>query len=189
VFTIGREVKIRRVKKSDAIKMKKCRICEILVHSYGVIIDPISDSVTQFSENWYQRLDKEPFGWVICKKGRIIGEIILDNFDFETCSAELSIGLFLKSDVGLGTGRIAVCLVLDYAFRVLHLEKITLNVSTSNVRAIRCYQACGFRMTSLTESLCVIEMYVMKKDYIQKPPSFCYSPPFLKEILHKFKAA
>ena len=48
-----------------------------------------------------------------------------------------------------GLGAQAVALLRDYLFDALEADAITLDPETWNIRAIRCYEKCGFRKTML----------------------------------------
>lgn len=58
-----------------------------------------------------------------------------------------SFGIFIgdKNYWGHGLGTEATILALDYAFNVLNLHSISLEVVDYNKRAIQCYEKCGFR--------------------------------------------
>jgi RimJ/RimL family protein N-acetyltransferase len=49
-----------------------------------------------------------------------------------------------KAYWGRGYGRDALTVLLDYAFRLRNMRRVTLSVNGTNERAIRAYQACGF---------------------------------------------
>jgi RimJ/RimL family protein N-acetyltransferase len=53
--------------------------------------------------------------------------------------------VFVASLRGRGMGREVTRLVVAWAFDVLGLHRLQLEVAASNRRAIRCYLACGFR--------------------------------------------
>ena len=59
--------------------------------------------------------------------------------------AEYSVGLFVPALRGRGLGREITRLVLDWAFGPLGAHRVELEVLADNDRAIRCYEACGFR--------------------------------------------
>ena len=63
----------------------------------------------------------------------------------EQHSAEYSVGLFIAALRGQGLGREITRLVLAWAFDVLGVHRVELQVLASNSRAINCYLACGFR--------------------------------------------
>ena len=47
---------------------------------------------------------------------------------------------------GRGLGAFTIKSILKQAFCILQLERVSLVVYQNNTRAIRCYEACGFRM-------------------------------------------
>jgi RimJ/RimL family protein N-acetyltransferase len=55
------------------------------------------------------------------------------------------VGLFVAALRGQGLGRETTRLVLDWAFGPLGAHRVELEVLVTNRRAIRCYEACGFR--------------------------------------------
>ena len=75
---------------------------------------------------------------------KLIGQCALFGFDDVAQSAELGITIGDKEYWGLGYGRDAIMLLLDYGFRLRNLRKIYLKVNSNNERAIHAYAACGF---------------------------------------------
>jgi ribosomal-protein-alanine N-acetyltransferase len=59
------------------------------------------------------------------------------------------VGLFVASSRGQRLGWEITRLVLSWAFGVLGLHRVELEVLASNSRAIRCYLACGFRQEGI----------------------------------------
>ena len=47
---------------------------------------------------------------------------------------------------GRGLGTFTIKSILKQAFCILQMERVSLVVYQNNTRAIRCYEACGFRM-------------------------------------------
>jgi RimJ/RimL family protein N-acetyltransferase len=82
--------------------------------------------------------------FVIEADGQFIGLVVLHSFDDVAHTALLGIAIGDKAYWGRGYGREAVGLILRYAFRYHHLERVWLRVHARNQRAIRAYQACGF---------------------------------------------
>jgi RimJ/RimL family protein N-acetyltransferase len=81
--------------------------------------------------------------------GRLIGSIELEHIDWRGGRAELSICIGDKKCWGQGFGADAIRVFTDFAFYRLNLAHIYLRVYRGNVRAIRCYQKCGFRKEGL----------------------------------------
>jgi [ribosomal protein S5]-alanine N-acetyltransferase len=59
--------------------------------------------------------------------------------------ATYTVGLFVAALRRRGLGREVTRLVLAWAFDVLGVHRVQLEVLASNDRAINCYLACGFR--------------------------------------------
>jgi RimJ/RimL family protein N-acetyltransferase len=76
--------------------------------------------------------------------GHCIGSAQL-NVNADQHRARYSIGIFVAALRGQGLGREITTLVLDWAFGPLGAHRVELEVLASNLRAIRCYEACGFR--------------------------------------------
>lgn len=60
-------------------------------------------------------------------------------------SALFGISIYDPQDWGKKFGREAARLLVKYAFNVLNLNRIELEVLDNNERALRCYHAVGFR--------------------------------------------
>jgi diamine N-acetyltransferase len=99
-------------------------------------------SLTEFLDSLVR--DKVNVTFAIEVDGVFIGSCGLFTFDRRAGTAELGIGIGDRDYQGLGYGREAVSLLVDYGFRLLNLRKIWLKTSTGNQRAIRSYQAVGF---------------------------------------------
>lgn len=76
--------------------------------------------------------------------GKYIGNCGLMGLGDPHGSAELGIVIGDRAYWGRGYGREAVCLLLRYGFHYLGLRRIVLTTHAKNLRAIRCYLACGF---------------------------------------------
>lgn len=79
--------------------------------------------------------------------GKVIGQCGLfgwDKFRGVGHGCELGIAIGDKSYWNRGYGREAIGLLLDYGFMYWNLHRISLETSSINLRAIRCYTACGF---------------------------------------------
>ena len=78
------------------------------------------------------------------EKGNYLGQCNLLSVDRVARHAEMAIVLAPDS-VGRGYAREAIGLLLRYAFDEMNLRRVHLKVLADNERAIRCYEACGFR--------------------------------------------
>jgi RimJ/RimL family protein N-acetyltransferase len=79
------------------------------------------------------------------KDGTYIGNIGLNGIERENRRAQLGIIIGDKRFWGKGYGTDAIRALLDWAFRYLNLNRISLTVFAYNERAIRCYRKAGFQ--------------------------------------------
>jgi RimJ/RimL family protein N-acetyltransferase len=84
------------------------------------------------------------YTWAVEHEGRCIGGTGL-RVNTDQHRAAFWIGLFVAGLRGRGLGRQTTNLVVDWAFSELGAHRVELEVLAGNHRAIRCYQACGFR--------------------------------------------
>ncbi len=89
------------------------------------------------------------FGIVVRETDQLIGSTGLDQIDFRNQSASFSIMIGEKSVWGKGYGTEATALVVQHAFRELHLNRVQLHVYEYNLGAIRVYEKVGFRREGL----------------------------------------
>ena len=108
-------------------------------------------------ENWYEGQRKSPYTWHIEHEGRCIGACRLHHLSEADRSGTFAIGIFDVSRLSQGIGTEAGELVLAYAFDVLGLHRVDLKVLDYNLRAIRCYEKCGFRKDGLLRENAFIE--------------------------------
>ncbi|MGE5391577.1 MAG: GNAT family N-acetyltransferase [Deltaproteobacteria bacterium] len=86
------------------------------------------------------------FGIRLVEDDRLIGNCGIVNIDNINRKAEIGIFIGERDLLGQGYGREAVMLLLDYGFNILNLNNIYLRPYSFNTRAIRCYEACGFKV-------------------------------------------
>lgn len=75
---------------------------------------------------------------------RLTGYLQITNIQPVPRSAELGILIGAEADQGQGFGQEAVRLALDFCWRDLNLQRLTLFVVGDNPRAIRAYGKTGF---------------------------------------------
>ena len=78
-------------------------------------------------------------------EGRAIGCVNLTNIHPINRSAEFSIMIGVPEFWSKGYGKAATIAMLDHGFRDLNLNRIHLYVLTGNARAVKMYEAVGFR--------------------------------------------
>lgn len=78
---------------------------------------------------------------------KMIGTVSLERIKTGHQSAILGIFIGDKDYLNDGYGTEAIKLILDYGFNYLNLHSISLHVLSCNIRAIKCYEKCGFKKT------------------------------------------
>ncbi|MFY9945499.1 MAG: GNAT family protein [Exiguobacterium chiriqhucha] len=82
--------------------------------------------------------------FAVASDGELVGFVSVAQTDAET----VDLGLGMKPDLtGNGGGRAFVTSILDFVNTTYAPRRITLSVAAFNVRAIRVYEACGFKQT------------------------------------------
>jgi len=82
---------------------------------------------------------------IIAPDGRIIGERVINEIDWEARRANYRIGIFQSTERGKGIGSWAVKMTRDFAFEKLRLHRLELDVFSFNTRAEKTYVAAGFK--------------------------------------------
>lgn len=96
---------------------------------------------------WYSRLTHRADSLVLGIEvgGHLIGDMELEHISWRAKTAELSICIGEREYWGRGYGAEAIGLLLDFCFGSLGLRRVYLRVYRHNLRAIKCYEKCGFR--------------------------------------------
>lgn len=96
---------------------------------------------------WHQRSksDRHSLRLGIVASDDLIGDIELDHIAWRSGDAEMRIRIGDPKQWNQGFGSDAVMALLGHAFTRMNLNRIYLRVISSNQRAIRCYEKCGFR--------------------------------------------
>ncbi|HEY3083799.1 MAG TPA: GNAT family protein [Chloroflexota bacterium] len=76
--------------------------------------------------------------------GRYVGHVRLNFLSWRDRNARMAMGIYDRRFWSRGFGTEALRLLLRYAFDDLALHRVDLRVIAYNVRAMRCYEKCGF---------------------------------------------
>jgi RimJ/RimL family protein N-acetyltransferase len=115
-----------------------------IMRMYGADPQTLPDWTMAGAQAWVDRVTAAECAWIIEHKGRLIGAVRLHGHDAADNRAQLAIGIEDTASLGRGIGRRVIGHVLDYAFHGAGLHRIGVRVLAMNVRAIKCYAACGF---------------------------------------------
>ncbi len=102
------------------------------------------DEVVNFFLQCVEADDRYDF-LIIAPDGRIIGESVINEIDWEARSANYRIGIFHSNERGRGIGSWTVKMTRDFAFEKLKLHRLELNVFSFNSNAEKTYLATGFK--------------------------------------------
>ena len=89
--------------------------------------------------------DNRYFFLIISCDGRIIGESVITEIDWELRCANFRIGIFHSTERGYGIGTWATEVTRDFAFEELKLHRLELDVYSFNPRAEKVYLKAGFK--------------------------------------------
>ena len=92
-------------------------------------------------------LDEEDrcFFLLISPDGRILGESVINEIDWQVRRANFRVAIFQPAQRGKGLGGWMIETVRDFAFEKLRLHRLELDVFSFNPRAERTYLKAGFR--------------------------------------------
>lgn len=102
------------------------------------------DEVVNFFLKCIEADDRYDF-LIIAPDGRIIGESVINEIDWDLKCANFRIGIFHTSECGNGIGSWAVKMTRDFAFEELKLHRLELDVFSFNPRAEKAYIKAGFK--------------------------------------------
>jgi len=142
----GKYVNIRPIQKSD-LKYIKSWINDAEVQYYSQENYPFYFSNLLIKKIYSDAIKGRRLVFIIeDKNGQVIGELWLHPIDYKKKTTELVIVIGKKELRGKGYGRDAINTIKDYCFNTLKLNSIYLKVFSFNIRGIKCYKACGFKV-------------------------------------------
>ncbi|MDK2907091.1 hypothetical protein X928_05385 [Petrotoga miotherma DSM 10691] len=142
------DIKLRPLKLTDADYMKEFTEDEdisrnLLFTRYPF---PTENMISFIKTSWE---DKRNIHYAIANENdEYIGTISLKNISYIDKNAEYAI-VTRKKYWGLNVASLATDKILNYGFYTLNLNKIYLNVLSSNLRAIRFYKKYGFNQEAI----------------------------------------
>ncbi len=103
--------------------------------------------IRQYLDNAQQDIyEAKQLRLAICKNATSTAIGLIDLFDFDPKNKRAGVGIILQnaSDRNQGFGKEALGLVVNYAFRHLHLHQLYANISTDNIASLALFATFGF---------------------------------------------
>lgn len=141
------EFVIRFAKAEDVLKYYEQNYCPLekeVARLTGSKEAFTKDEVTSFFLKSLKEDDRYLF-LIIAPDGRIIGESVINEIDWNLRCANFRIALFHSAERGKGIGTWATQVVRDFAFEELKLHRLELDVYSFNPRAEKIYLKAGFK--------------------------------------------
>jgi len=126
-------------------------------------------------KDWFKKMSafENNYEFVIenIENNEIIGICGFNEIDFK--NSNTIIGIFIKKEMqNKGYGKLALKILINFAFDELNLNKIKLNVFSFNPNAIKLYEKLGFKTEGILKNELfrfgkyhnVINMAILKKD-------------------------
>ncbi|GAC1357140.1 MAG: GNAT family N-acetyltransferase [Herpetosiphon sp.] len=108
--------------------------------------DWMPKSLARYEQEFDKRLeDRNQIHFAIEADGTMIGGIGIIHQHTQSGVAEFGMAILEPAYVGNGYGRDAINVFVDWAFRIINIRRLCLQVLATNERAIRAYRACGFQ--------------------------------------------
>lgn len=144
---IGKNVKLRMIEKEDLTLINQWR--NDLEIKNQAILHPFPVT-KELEDNWYNKVannvqNNEVFFTITDKKEKVIGYTMLKSINWIHRNCYFGIIIGDKENQGKGIGKEALSLLVEYAFATLNLHKITLEVLSNNINAIKLYENNGFK--------------------------------------------
>jgi [ribosomal protein S5]-alanine N-acetyltransferase len=145
-FLTGTKIKLRKLTENDHKKYMEIEdvMENRLLADDDLPFPPTEEDHKNFLKGISSKKDDYMFAVETIDDNLFIGTIGLfrTNWKNGTCY----VGISLSSDYqGKGYGTDAMKVLLDYIFEYININKVKLEVFSSNERAIRSYEKCGFK--------------------------------------------
>ncbi len=140
----GDRVILRPIIKEDAPQMFSALSDKESMRLTGTQATYTLEQVETFCENISMANDRADYAITINDDPTYIGEVVLNQIDWDNRNASFRIALSNQKYFGKGYGTDATKLILAYGFETLRLHRIELEVYDFNPRAQHVYEKVGF---------------------------------------------
>lgn len=140
----GEKVILRSISGSDTTNILRWRNSDTVKQFFIDRRELTSETHTQWLKN--KVFTGKTVQFIIVNKttNTDIGTVYLRDVDFYHKKAEFGVYIGETCDLGKGYGTESAKLICEYGFNELHLNKISLRVISSNIRACKSYEKIGF---------------------------------------------
>ncbi|ERN53808.1 GNAT family N-acetyltransferase [Alkalihalophilus marmarensis] len=139
----GENVLLRQPIESDLRDYMNVEEDNELKKMYGIEAVDITPKTFERAKRFIEAIANNQWEWCVVYQNRFVGQARLTVNQTDN-RARYAVGLFDPSVWNKGLGTEVTNLVLEFAFKTLNLHRVDLRVLEYNVRAIRCYEKCGF---------------------------------------------
>jgi diamine N-acetyltransferase len=141
----GERVILRSMEKTDLPHLHKLRQnVELMTAAQGYWVPKSFEKLLERFDMKFREPDQSWFAIQIDDK--VVGDIALQFVDRRSQASAFGMSIVDPDYVGKGYGREALGLFLDWAFDDQNFRRVWLGVWSTNTRAIRAYEACGFKI-------------------------------------------
>jgi len=140
----GDQVTLRSITKEDAPQMFAALSDEESMKLTGTQATYTLEQVEAFCEKISTADDRADYAITINDDLTYVGEVVLNNIDWDNRNASFRIALGNQKHFGKGYGSEATKLIVAYGFENLKLHRIELEVYDFNPRAQHVYEKAGF---------------------------------------------
>ena len=146
---------------------------EVLRWSGGTSTEiPLDEFKTRLRSDQKNQLMYRRAFLITLRNGQIIGRVGVFAIDWEKREGELGIAIGEPTQWDKGYGREAIQLMLERIFQTTSIERIYLYTFPDNIRAQRCFAACGFQALGTARRFSPdlgeydgVEMEITKRDW------------------------
>lgn len=170
----GERIYLRPITAADAEDMLKSLQDEESMRLTGTRSSFSKEAVINYCKRIETAADRVDYAIILKETQAYIGEVVLNEIDWENRSANFRIALAAKEWFGKGFGTEATRLMLKFGFMELDLHRIGLEVYDFNPRARHVYEKVGFVFEGTHRDVLfwegeyhsAIQMSILKPEYV-----------------------
>ncbi len=140
----GEKCLLRPVKVEDAVIIANLIENMEERENLQAVFPTSEEELSRWIEGLYRKKVPRDIVFAIEVEGTLIGTVSLHDINWTSRHATLTIAIYRSDYRGRGIGTEGVALLLDYAFDLLNLHRVKLEVYEYNKTAIHIYEKLGF---------------------------------------------